>query len=61
MGLKKGFNKNLALNICKARNKEIFKNEEDLKIVFRSLHNTICNSLQKKTLKTLKMYFGITN
>ena len=60
MSLEKGFNKNLALDICKARNKEIFKIEGDLKIVFEAY--TIQFAIHcKENPQDVKNYFGITN
>ena len=58
MDFEKGFTKDLALDICKARNKEIFKKEGDLKKVFEAY--TIQFAIFcKENPQNVKDYFGI--
>ena len=60
MDFEKGFSKNLALDICKTKNKEIFKKEGDLKRVFEAY--TIQFAIHcKENPQDVKNYFGINS
>ena len=58
MDFEKGFTKDLALDVCKARNKEIFKKEGDLKKVFEA-YTIQFAILCKENPQNVKNYFGI--